>query len=117
MADHVVRIVVDGRELRPSTSYSIDVDMLQPAVGGSRPNVALGGRRAAPAPPGAHRLGAADGETLVVASPKYNQAPQWDFYETLARGSNVLSMSFERSTASRYALIEVSGSGRAPGAL
>jgi len=36
---------------------------------------------------------------------------------TLDRGSNMLSMSFERSTASRYALLEVSGLGRAPGAL
>jgi prophage tail gpP-like protein len=56
--------------------------------------------------------GSADGKTLVVASPNYTQAPQYEFFETVQNGSNVTRLSLTKSTTSRYAQIVVSGSGR-----
>lgn len=58
--------------------------------------------------------GSADGETLVLARPQYQQAPQYQFFETPS-ASNVIRMSPSKSIASRYSQIEVSGSGRPPG--
>ncbi|WP_428264798.1 phage baseplate assembly protein [Haliangium sp.] len=56
----------------------------------------------------------ADGRELVLARPQYDQAPQYELFETLA-ASNVKRMSLSKSVAGRYALLEVSGSGRPPG--
>jgi prophage tail gpP-like protein len=53
----------------------------------------------------------ADGTALVVASPNYTQEPQYDFYETIA-ASNVLAVTWSDSLEQRYAVVEVSGSGR-----
>ena len=58
--------------------------------------------------------GSADGKTLVLARPQYDQAPQYEFFETLG-ASNVKRMNLSKSIASRYSLLEVSGSGRPPG--
>lgn len=57
----------------------------------------------------------ADGKQLIVAKPNYTQEPQFQFFETVNDGSNVERMSLSRSVASRYSVIEVSGSGRPPG--
>lgn len=59
--------------------------------------------------------GAADGETLVVSRPHFRQAPQYSFIAHPAR-SNVKHLTFSASTQGRYRTIEVSGSGRPPGA-
>lgn len=56
----------------------------------------------------------ADGATLICARPHYGQEPQYDFFETV-EASNVLSVTWSRSVETRYALIEVSGSGRPVG--
>lgn len=55
-----------------------------------------------------------DGTTLIVTRPHVRQEPQYAFFDHPGE-SQVMAMSMATSNAGRYALVEVSGTGRATG--
>lgn len=60
---------------------------------------------------GARAWSSADGQTLIIARPNFDQAPQFTFFDTRA-ASNCLAIEFADSNAPRFASILAVGSGR-----
>lgn len=53
----------------------------------------------------------ADGREIVIGQPNYDQAIQWLFRHSKAKGSTVRNMKLHESVRDRYAMIEVHGAG------